>query len=279
MLVSLAVLGIWPMIATGYFSLFRWEGIGWPEEFIGFANYMELLKDPYFWNAFKNTFFYAFFQTLIKLPIALFLAIVLNERLIKARAVYRVLFFLPVILPTAVVSLDFKLLLNPFSGPVNKFLMNLGMADTPIDWFGLNLAMWTIIMVSTWQVTGRYMVYWLSGLQTIPRELYEAAEIDGANAFQRFFYITLPSLKNFIMIIVLLGFIYSLRVFDYVKVMTDGGPAFRTDVVSTYIYRLALESASRRLGYASAVAFFFAMLLVIIGILRTLSNRSGGNES
>ncbi len=272
-LVSLALFGIWPMVATGYFSFFRWNGIGWPSDFVGLKNYFELLKDPYFWNAFKNTFFYAFFQTLIKLPIALVLAVVLSETLMKAKSVYRALFFLPVILPTAVVSLDFKLILNPFTGPVNKLLTDLGIIDMPIDWFGMNLAMWTIIVVSTWQVTGRYMVYWLSGLQTVPRELYEAADIDGANSFQKFFYITLPSLKKFTMIIILLGFVYALRVFDYVKIMTDGGPAYRTDVVSTYIYRLAFESQATRLGYASAVAFFFAMVLLAIGITRTITNK------
>ena len=277
-LVSLGLFGIWPMVATGYFSLFDWDGIGWPSSFIGISNYLELIRDPYFWNAFKNTFFYAFFQTLIKLPLALVLAVILNERLLRARSVYRVLFFLPVILPTAVVSLDFKLLLNPFTGPVNKLLQDMGIIDMPIDWFGMNLAMWTIIMVSTWQVTGRYMVYWLSGLQTIPRELYEAADIDGANSFQKFFFITLPSLKKFIMVIILLGFVYALRVFDYVKVMTDGGPAYSTDVVSTYVYRLAFESQATRLGYASAVAFFFAMILLAIGIARIIWSGRGSGD-
>ncbi len=264
---------LWPMIATFYFSLFHWDGVGWPKDYIGLQNYSTLVHDPYFWNAFKNTFFYAIVQNLIKLPLALIIAIILNNSKLKGRTLYRVLIFLPVVTPTAVIGLVFRLLLNPFFGPVNGILQNLHLITQPIDWLGPSLAMWTIIIVSTWQVFGRYMIYWMAGLQTIPNELYEAASIDGANSVQRFLYITLPMLKKIAVVITLFGFVFALRVFDFVKVMTDGGPSFRTDVVSTYIYRLAFEDSNIRIGFASAVAMFFVMVLVSIGIVQQIIRR------
>lgn len=263
---------LYPIIASGYFALFDWNGIGWPNKFIGLGNFIELIKDRYFWNAFQNTYVYAILQTAIKLPIALFLAIILNNPRLKASSFYRTVYFLPVVTTTAIIGIIFTFILNPYSGAFNNILIWLKMMKKPVDWLGTSgLAFLMVVIVGAWQKIGQYMIYWLAGLQTIPDELYEAAKIDGANSAQVLRHITLPLLRPIGAVILVLGFVNSLKVFDLVMTMTGGGPNFSTDMMGTYVFRNAfsVDSGTPRMSYAAAASLLFGISLIIVALLQT----------
>lgn len=273
MLLMFAGFTLWPVIASGYFALFDWNGIGWPSKFVGLGNFGELIKDRYFWNAFKNTYLYAIVQTAVKLPIALLLAILLNNPRLKGATFYRTLYFLPVVTTTAIIGIIFTFILNPYSGALNNILIGLKMIRKPVDWLGLGgTAFMAVILVGAWQKIGQYMIYWLAGLQSIPEELYEAAKIDGANSAQVFRHITFPLLKPIGAIILIIGFVNSLRVFDLVMTMTGGGPNFATDMMSTYVYRSAfsVETGIPRMSYAAAAGLLFAFSLIIVALIQSV---------
>lgn len=272
MLIMFGAFTIWPIIASGYFALFDWNGIGWPEKFVGLANFKELFRDKLFWNAFKNTYVFALTQTAVKLPIALFLAILLNNRKLKSAAFYRTLFFLPVVTTTAIIGIIFTFILNPYNGALNNILKGVGLINQPIDWLGVgDLAFLMVVLVGAWQRIGQYMVYWLAGLQSVPEELYEAAKVDGANAWQVFRHITFPLLKPIAAVIFIFSIVYALRIFDLAMTMTGGGPNFATDMMGTYVYRTAFSSESGlpRMSYASAAGLIFGLSLVVVAILQS----------
>lgn len=263
---------LWPVLGSIYYSFFQWEGFtAWPQNFIGLQNYIEIIKDKYFWNSMLNTLQFVFFQNIIKLPLSLLIAWVLNNPRLRGKNIYRALFFLPVISSTAIIGIVMTFIFSPLSGPFNELLVSLNILSRPVDWLGQSAtAMWVIIGVETWHMAGQYIIYWLAGLQSIPYELYEAAEIDGANGWQSFIYITIPALKPVIVVVTLLSIVNSLRVFAIVQAMTGGGPSYSTDVVTTFIYRNAFSTAITRLGYASAAAVFFGILVMGAGSIQGL---------
>ena len=272
MLIMFSAFTIWPIFASGYFALFDWNGIGWPEKFVGLANFKELIKDKLFWNAFKNTYLFALTQTAVKLPVALFIAILLNNRKLRSASFYRTLFFLPVVTTTAIIGIIFTFILNPYNGALNNILKGIGLVNQPLDWLGVgDLAFLMVVVVGSWKRIGQYMVYWLAGLQSVPEELYEAGKVDGANAWQVFRHITFPLLKPIAAVILLFGIVHALRVFDLVMTMTGGGPNFATDMMGTYVYRTAFSSESGipRMSYASAAGLLFGLSLLVVAILQS----------
>ena len=272
MLIMFSAFTIYPIFMSGYFAFFDWNGIGWPEKFVGLANFKELVTDKLFWNAFQNTYVFALAQTAVKLPIALLLAILLNNRKLRSAPIYRTLYFLPVVTTTAIIGIIFTFILNPYNGALNNILKGMGLITQPIDWLGTgDLAFLMVIIVGSWQRIGQYMVYWLAGLQSIPEELYEAAKVDGANALQVFRHITFPLLKPIAAVILIFGIVHALRVFDLVMTMTGGGPNFATDMMGTYVYRTAFSSESGipRMSYASAAGLIFGFSLVVVAILQS----------
>ena len=275
MLAMVGAFVLWPIIGSVYYSFFQWDGFSaWPEYWIGLRNYSDLIQDKYFWNSLGNTFFYVFFQNLLKLPITLFLAWILVSPRLKGSNVYRTLFFLPVISNTAIIGIVMKFILSPWNGPINLVLLNLGLIQAPLDILGnTQTALWAIVTVETWHMGGQYIVYWMAGLQSIPKELYEAAEIDGASGFKSFISITIPVLKPIIIVVTLLGIVNAFKVFDMVMVMTGGGPSFSTDVITTFIYRNAFGSSVVRIGYASATAVLFGLIVIFAGIIQGIISR------
>jgi multiple sugar transport system permease protein len=261
---------LWPIIASLYYSFFQWNGIGqWPDYFVGLRNYRDLLGDVHFWNAFKNTVLFVVLNNVVKLPLTLVLAYILNNPRLKATNLYRTGLFLPMVSSTAIIGIVMTFVLNPWNGPFNTILINLGVLQRPVDWLGnINLALIVVVLVEVWHYSGQYIIYWLAGLQSIPKELYDAAEVDGANSVQTFFLITIPALKPVILIVSLLGVVMSLRVFDIVMAMTGGGPAFSTDVIGTFIYRNAFGTSAPRIGYSSAVAVLFGLIIMLVGTMQ-----------
>lgn len=267
---------VWPIIASWYYSTFDWRGFGRPTEFVGLENFVEVATNPFFWKAFAHSFEFMLGVVALNLPATLLMAIVLNNPRLKGASVYRVIYFLPVVTTTAIIGIVMTYIFGPFNGAFNIVLMKLGLANKPIHWLGrAATALPTIIVVAVWKGFGTNMLYWLAGLQAIPLELYEAAKVDGANSAQAFFHITLPLLKPVGLVILLFTVVGGLRVFDLVKVMTDGGPFFATETVSLFIYRYAFGETTR-IGFASAAGIFFGLMAMILSITQGVLIRKAG---
>ena len=269
---------VWPVLASWYFAFFDWSGLGVPTRFVGLANFEEVVANPYFWNAFKHSFQFMAGMVVIQLPTTLIMAIILNNRRLKAASVYRVIFFLPVVTTTAIVGIVMTYIFSPFNGVVNTVLVRLGLISKPIHFLGqASTALLTIVVVSAWKGFGTNMMYWLAGLQSIPSEVYEAAKVDGASTVQTFFRITLPLIRPVGLVITLFTVVGALRVFDLVKVMTDGGPFFLTETISVFIYRYAFGSTGMpRIGFASAAGIFFGLAAMILSLIQGLAIRRAG---
>lgn len=261
---------LWPLLASLYYSFFQWNGFGaMPTYWVGLRNYQDLFQDRRFWNAFRNTIVFVVANNAIKLPLTLVIAYMLNNPKLRFSNAYRTGLFLPMVSSTAIIGIVMTFILNPWNGPLNQMLVSAGIMERPMDFLGnQHTALLVVILVEVWHYSGQYIIYWLAGLQSVPRELYDAAEVDGANSVQTFFRITIPVLKPVIIIVSLLGVVMSLRVFDIVMAMTGGGPAYSTDVIGTFIYRNAFGTSSPRIGYSSAVAVLFGLLIMAFGIMQ-----------
>lgn len=269
----------YPIVCSWYYSLLQWSGFTAQKTFIGLANYVEVINDKYFWDAFFRSFQFMLTSLPIKLTLALILAIILNDRALRLSPVFRTMFFIPVVTTAAIVGIVMSFIVSPFNGPLNTVLRSAGLVKAPVDFLGNPAtAIWTVIAIEIWKWLGQPMIYWLAALQTIPRELYEAAKVDGANWWAQVRYITIPLLVPFAIVIVLITAVGTLHVFPLVQTMTGGGPFFATEVMEIYIYRTAFGgesgmSAIPRLGYASAAGVFFGVTIMIIAIFQAFGVR------
>lgn len=269
-LVLMGAYTIWPVLAGVWFSLLDWNGFQEAGAFVGLANYRELAQDPLFWNAFANTLKFLVIAVPIRVGLALLLAVALNDRFRGAR-LFRTALFLPVVTTAAVVGVVMRYILDPSSGPVNLALMQSGLLDKPVNFLGRSsLALWSAAGVWVWKWLGVTLIYWLAALQTIPRDLHEAAMTDGCNALQRFRHVTLPLLWPFTVIITLITVIEATNVFDLMLTLTGGGPFYGTEVIDIFIYRNAFTSNIPRLGYASAAAIFFGVCVAAAAAVQFL---------
>lgn len=268
----------YPILCSIQYSLLDWSGLTSNAVFVGLKNYRELLHDELFWNAFVNSFRYTLMIVPLELAVSLFLAYMLNDEKMKGRSAYRTMYFIPVVTTASVVGIIMIFILG-VQGPVNHVLMTLHLIDAPINFLGnAKYAMPTLVLISLWKDCGTYMIYWLAGLQGVSKDVYEAATVDGANRRQTFFHIVLPLIAPVGGIIAILCAINSLKVFDIVKTMTEGGPFYATDVIATYVYRSAFSSeiGMPRLGYASAVALFFGAVVIGAGtVMNMVKSRLG----
>jgi multiple sugar transport system permease protein len=270
-LVLYSMYTIWPIVASWYFSLLDWNGFSRSGRFVGLANYFELVRDPYFWNAFRNTFIFLIVAVPARVGLALLLAVILNKKRLPFANLFRTALFLPVVTTGAIVGIVMRFVLDPAAGPVSLFLMDLGFINRPINFLGrADLALYTAIGVWVWKWLGITLIYWLAALQTIPQELYEAAEMDGAGASALFRHITLPMLTPFTIIIVLITAVEATNVFDLLLTLTGGGPFFASEVIDIYIYRWAFTSTIPRLGYASAAAIFFGVAVLLLTVAQVV---------
>ncbi|MGW5365076.1 carbohydrate ABC transporter permease [Actinopolymorpha pittospori] len=284
MLPSLVLAGMftfYPMVMSWYFSFLDWTGFTADRNFVGLDNYRELIDDPMFWHAFGRSFLFVLVAVPIRLVLSLLIAILLNNQAFKLAPVFRTFFFLPVVTTAAIVGIVMTFVMSPFHGPVNQALTGLGLIDAPIDFLGNpHTALWSVMAVEIWKNFGITMIYWLAALQTVPRMLYEAAQVDGAGRFQLLRHITVPMLLPFAAIIVLLTANATLHVFAVVQAMTKGGPYFSTQVIEVYIYQTAFAADQAggvpRLGYASAAGCFFGVVVMLIALLQVYAARKAG---
>lgn len=265
------VFTIYPVAMSHVYSFFKWPGYGPLDRFVGLENYIDLVRDPLFWDSLRRTVVFMLGSVLLQVPFALFLALMLNNRRMRGSYTYRTLVFIPVVMTTAVVGVIMRGVFASHGGLVNSVLQILQLTESPIRWLARGrLAMLTIILVASWKWMGIKMVYWLAGLQSVPEELYDAAEVDGADKFQTFAYITVPLLIPVGVVILLISIIDSLRAFELIYTMTEGGPGFSTEVIEVYIYRFAFTSSysggMAEMGYASTAAVFFGILAIAISL-------------
>ena len=261
---------LWPICASWYYSFLDWNGFDAKGTFVGLANYKEILQDKWFWNAVKNTFWFMAVAVPARVILALLLAILLNSTVVPFRNFFRTIFFTPVVTTAAIVGIVMGLVLDPASGPVNLILRELGLINMPINFLGhAKTAFPSAIVIWTWKWLGITLIYWLASLQTVPTELYEAAKIDGAGHVSTFWYITVPLLIPFAIIITLITAVEAVRIFPLLLTLTGGGPFFATEVIEIYIYRHAFLANIPRLGYASAAAVLFGLAFIVFMLAQT----------
>ena len=256
---------LYPAIYSLLLSFHEWAGFT-PEwgPFVGFDNYLALLKDEIFWKAALNSVLFVAVRTPLEVGIAFGLALLLNKN-IPGRSLLRTLFFVPVVMSLIVVTLIFQRVLEPNAGLLNTFLRGVGLDALAHPWLAdSSTALGSVIFVSVWKNVGFSLVILLAGLQGLPSEVIEAAKCDGANSRQITLYITVPLMKPIVAIATVLSIIGGLKVFDLIYIMTRGGPAYATEVFATLLYREAFDL--NEMGVASALAVI--MVLVIMGTSR-----------
>lgn len=240
--------------------------------FIGLDNFRALLDDPVFKPAFLQTITYTLGSLLIQFIIGFLLALFFNEGFSFAKPI-RGLIVISWILPVTVTALNWKFMFAEGNGIINALLLKLHIIDLPIGWLiNGKTAMWGLIIANSWIGIPFNMLLLTTGLSNIPESLYEAANIDGASVFQRFTKITLPLLKPTMMSVLVLGFIYTFKVFDLVYVMTAGGPVNATEVMSTYSYKLSFSFYRFGQGAAAANILFVCLFAIALLYLKTVSN-------
>jgi multiple sugar transport system permease protein len=252
-----------PLMFSFILIFHKWNVIT-PMEWVGLRNFIRLFHDALFFKSIQNTLKFLIIHIPLQIIVALFLAILLNQK-IKARGFFRALYFLPVIVSGVVITLLWRQLYAFDTGVLNTLLTKLGIARIPWitdpDW-----AMPSIAIMATWKNVGFYVVLFLVGLQGIPKYLYEAAEIDGAKALQQFYYITLPALNSTIVLVVILSTIGGFSLFIEPFVMTSGGPINSTLSAMLYIYNQAFYFG--HMGYAATLGFFFAFIVLLVVLLQ-----------
>ncbi|WP_425554855.1 carbohydrate ABC transporter permease [Kitasatospora putterlickiae] len=262
-LVLFGVFKAYPIVSSLLLSLTT--GSGSVTRGAGLANYRRLLDDPLFWTALGNTGRILVVQVPVMLALALLMAVGLNAALVRWRVVWRLGIFMPTVTGLVATGVLFAFLLNTESGAVNKALEAIGLSG--VDWFGSGFwSRMAIVLVLTWHYTGYNAVIYLAGLQGIPRELYEAAMVDGAGPVRRFTSVTLPALRPVLLFTVVLSTIGTLQLFDEPYVLTRGGPDNATLTVSMYLYDNGFRYFD--FGYASAIAYALTLIVSVLGAVQ-----------
>ena len=256
---------VYPLVDSFRLSLFEWNGLGADRVFVGLGNWAELLHDTQFRHALRNNLLLALLSVLIQLPIALALALLL-ERAGRGSQWLKILYFLPLLFSSVALGVVFKNILDPNFGPLNTLLQAIGLPWLAQDWLGdTRLALLSVALVVCWQNIPFHMILFMAGLASFPRELAEAARLDGARPAKVFWTIQLPWLRGTLRVAAMLAVIGSLRYFDLVYVMTGGGPEGASELMATYMYRTVFSSY--RLGYGSTIASAMFLVVTLIAAL------------
>lgn len=265
MIIYLACFLAFPMVLGLYMS-FTNKTIGNPASFVGFKNYIRLLGDAEYRRSILNTVFFTAVSILVKTVLGMLMALSLNQKF-KGRNIARALLMIPWTLPNIVVVYNWRWIFNSTGGIANYILKSLHITNTDIIWFGsAGLAMATIIVANVWRGTPFFGVSILAKLQTIPKDYYEAAEIDGAGLWQKFRHITLPEVKDVTILSALMSTIWTINEFETVWLLTGGGPNGTTEVMNVYSYKTAMRSMMLGRGIAVAV-LAMPVLMILISIL------------
>jgi raffinose/stachyose/melibiose transport system permease protein len=252
-----------PVINAAHYSLYKWNGLQPLDNFVGLKNYATAFGSDTFKTAVSNNFLIIALSLLIQIPFSLSLAVLLNRRF-TGRAVFRVIFFLPYVLSEAITGIVFSLLLQP-GALVDSGVSSVGLGGLVQDWLGdTTIVMFTLFVIISWKYFGFHMILLMAGLQGIPREIEEAALIDGAGRWQAFRHITLPLLGPTLRVSIFLSMIGALQLFDMIWVMTKGGPVGASNTMAIAMFKAGFTN--QQMGYGSALAvilFLFALVLAL----------------
>lgn len=257
-------------LAWGLWISFTDKRIGAEANFTGLQNYIDLLQKKDFWVSLGNTLVYTAGAIAGKVFFGVIMALLLNMEF-RGRNLVRALLLIPWTLPNIIAVLNWKWIYADTGGVLNSLLRMLGFIDKDILWFGSGgLAMFAVIVANVWRGTPFFGISILSKLQTIPSDLYEAADIDGASSIQRFFHITLPQIKDIVLLSTLVSTIWTVNEFESVWLMTGGGPLNKTELISVFSYKTAMQSM--QLGKAIAISvLMMPLLIILIGRITKLS--------
>lgn len=269
MIIYLGCVLVFPML-WGFYMSFTNKTIGNPATFVGLQNYARLIGDPEYRRAIVNTVLFTAMSIALKTVLGMIMALALNQNF-KGRNIVRALLMIPWTLPNIVVVYNWRWIFNSTGGIANHLLKSLHLIDSNIIWFGsTGLAMLTIIVANVWRGTPFFGVSILAKLQTIPKDYYEAAEIDGAGLLQRFRYITLPEVKDVTILSALMSTIWTINEFETVWLLTGGGPNGTTEVMNVYSYKMAMRSGMLGRGIAVAVLAMPILMLLISALTRRM---------
>jgi ABC-type sugar transport system permease subunit len=260
----LLVFVVYPIAQSLWMSLHDWSFFSSSHPFVGLGNYRTMLHDPRFWNALRNTAIYTAVVVPGQVGAGLALAVALQRNSLVNKFL-RSVFFFPVISALATMGIVWKFLLDPQIGIITHLLVSMGLPD--IDFLqSTTWALPAVIAVGIWKSAGFSMVIYLAALQDIPRSVMEAAAVDGADPWPRFWRITLPMLRQSTLFAVVMATITSMQLFDQVYVMTSGGPLFHTDTLVTYLYQVGFQDF--RSGYAAAISWVLFLLILLVSMLQ-----------
>jgi ABC-type sugar transport system permease subunit len=257
---------LWPLAQLIQFSTLQWKGIG-ERKFIGIQNYVKLfVDDPLFWLSVEHNLFWLVAAIIIPILVGLLLALLLVRTNLHGRLVFRTIFFLPQVLSSVVVAIIWRWIYNPSFGAINSILRTLGLDSLTHSWLGEKaLALPALFIAWSWIHYGFCMVIFIASLQSIDDTYYDAAKVDGASTLQQLWYITLPFIRGALATVVLITAIAAFQIFDLVFIITKGGPAWSTMVLSVYMYDNAFRIS--RVGYGAAVAVVLGVVVFIFSIL------------
>jgi ABC-type sugar transport system permease subunit len=268
-IIGFAIFTAVPLVTSLVISLYEWNTLSSPK-FVGFGNFIKIFtQDQIFWIALENTFWYAVGVVPFSIALGLAAALLLNQKIVGI-ALWRTVYFLPVMTSTVAISLVWKWLYNPDVGLINVLLRGIGIQEPPTWLTSTTWALPSIIIVAIWKTIGYNMVIFLAGLQNVPKELYEAAEIDGSSKWNMFWEITLPLLQPTTFFITVISIIHSFQVFGYALIMTEGGPGVSTNTLVLYIYQQGFKYFN--MGYASAIAWVLFIILLMVTMIQYYVN-------
>lgn len=260
----LLVTSVYPFLWIFRYVCYDYNGMN--AYYSGTRNITRMLSDAAFWESVGHTFEYALLKIIFIIPLALIMAVLMNRR-IKGSGLFRGIYFMPTIISTAVSAMVFTFIFAAYNGILNAILKSAGIIKQNINWLGdSKTAMWAVIIVAIWGGFGNYMIYFISGMAGISEDVYESAQIDGANGFQTFWRITLPMLSPMLKIILMLAITGAFKDYDSILVLTQGGPNNRTKVMFLYIYQMIFGSnlADPQIGYGTVLSLTAAIIVGLV---------------
>lgn len=274
-LLAVALFIYYPIAENIRVAFFNWNPFSDTKQFLGLQNYVRLFHDPVFYLALKNNTIYALISLLLQVFGSLILAAVLEDSIFrKVAPLLRTVYFIPVLISMTVIGLLFSFVYNPEFGMLNHLLKLAGLGQWTTGWLGNSkTAIYAVITVSQWQSLGYVIMLYIVVIQKIPGDLYEAAKIDGASKIQAFFNVTLPQVKEMMFVASVYTVSGSYLVFNEVYVLTNGGPGFSSQVISTYMYQKAF--VNNEMGYASAIANVILLITVMLFLLQKKLFKTG----
>ena len=271
-IISLLIVSIYPTLRTVLMSFFDKSLLKKEEPFVGLANYIEAFSKSSTWQTVFNTLFFAIVSLILGVALAMYIA----TKLIKPyplRGFFRAMFLIPWVTPPLVASIVWRFIFSENFSPINSVLLKLNIIDTPVNFLGgtttflgISKPLVVLTIINVWSIFPFLMVMFIAGLQTVPQDIYEAAKIDGATPLQSFLHITLPLIRPYTFMVVILGTIWSFQMFDLAYTMTGGGPGQATMTLVYLVYNTAYRNCE--MGYACSIAMLLFAIVVVISIIQ-----------